>query len=328
MKRFLLPAILVASFCASVSLMDAQQNYETNLKFIREGFTNTMVGLGETTIDKAQYQNALRVLEDAQQIVNFEAKDPKIVAKNIKAKLDDAIAKMRDILESLRNVSSTDERLDIATKGIGVLKTKLPGLKTGLTDIFKTPTDLKNGMYAVVAALIATLEKFQRDAQQSGGVEPVNKASADLVGEVLKLGEELKEKLYDLSTGVQFKMAPISPVYPVIESLRKAITNWCADRRVSSESLKELMGAIDLIKNSLEKIEQVQNKSETEKKSVLVKLIRDFNKYRVSFAEYARKDKSKDFVFPARSVDGAQIALFGALKAWYQEIEPTMVPME
>ncbi|HBL98188.1 TPA: hypothetical protein DDZ86_00925 [Candidatus Dependentiae bacterium] len=322
MKRLLLPAILVASFCASVSLMGAQQNYETNMKSIREGLTNMMVGLGETTIDKAQYQNALIVLEEVQQIVNFEAKNPQIVAKNIKAKLDDAIAAIKRILENLNNGSSTDERLKIAETGIKTLKTKLPGLRTGFTDIFKTPTDLKNAMYAVVVAFIATLEKFQKDAQQSGSVSvnPVNKVPTGLEMEVRKRGEVLKEKLNKLTTGrsfIQFNQeALIRPVYPLIENLRNAIVAWCNDKRVSSESYKKLVGFVDLIRESLGEAEAVRGKGEVEEKLVLRKLIEDSNAYIASLSTYAAEDGNEGIVFPATVVSAAHKVIFGAWYDW------------
>ncbi|HBY05932.1 MAG: hypothetical protein UV38_C0003G0011 [candidate division TM6 bacterium GW2011_GWE2_42_60] len=160
MKKFLLSALFVGSFCVSALLMSSQ-NYAINVRSLQDA-ADEIATLSQDTIETASFNLSMKKLVQVQKVVNFEAKNPKIVPKQIKIILDHSISAVNDILWDLSHYENTAKKMDIAKAGVKRLVPILKSLKPSLADAFsKTTADLKKGMYDIVSALIGALTALQ-----------------------------------------------------------------------------------------------------------------------------------------------------------------------
>ena len=160
MKKILLSTLFVGSFCISALLMSSQ-NYAINVRSLQDT-ADEIATLSQDTIESASYNLSIKKLEQVQQVVNFEAKNPKIVSKQIRDTLDHAIAIVKDILWELSSYENKTKKMNIAKDGVKRLIPILKSLKPSLADAFsKTTADLKKGMYDIVNALIGALTALQ-----------------------------------------------------------------------------------------------------------------------------------------------------------------------
>ncbi|HBY05473.1 MAG: hypothetical protein UV38_C0003G0045 [candidate division TM6 bacterium GW2011_GWE2_42_60] len=164
MNKLLLSALIATGAFVGSALfaeVDVAMPYEDQIAFIREGFANTLEALGNTALDQQpQFASALLILPDAMEIIKTQAKSTTIVPAATKAKLMSAMNGISTVLINLKEAKTQEERIAIAQKAIKTLQTKLNTLKTGLFDIYKTPTDLKNAVRNATEKFIETLKKW------------------------------------------------------------------------------------------------------------------------------------------------------------------------
>ncbi|HBL98187.1 TPA: hypothetical protein DDZ86_00920 [Candidatus Dependentiae bacterium] len=255
MKRFLLRAIFVANFCVGGLLM-GEANYEKNISFLRRDLVNMIGDLKEATIDTANYQGASRAVDAAQKIINFEAKDPRIVAKNIKAKLDDALKLIRETLWDLQNRPDVSEKKKIAWDSTKKLALLLKGLKPGLTDVFTTPTALKGAMYEAVGVFMQVLTtlllKENFPTNKTAVQEPIGTEKPLGAQPFNHIDPQMKDMLQELSKE-KIEAVEVEPILEVVEDAGYDIAWFGRDNKVS---VTGQIVAFELIKKSLEEIDK------------------------------------------------------------------------
>jgi len=200
MNKLLLSALIATGALAGSALfaeVPVNMPYEEQIAFIRDGFANTLGALGDTPLDQQpQFSGALLILPDAMEIIQIQAKSTTIVPAATKAKLMSAMNRISTVLINLKEAKTQEERIAIAQKAIKTLQTNLSTLKTGLLDIYKTPTDLKNAVRNATEKFIATLKKW---------VDAYMSTQAEKRG---SLSEATKKQLIDDSKAVEIYQAP------------------------------------------------------------------------------------------------------------------------
>lgn len=162
MNKLLLSALLVTGAIAQTAFSSTtSMPYEDQIAFIRDGFANTLAALSNVKLDdKPQYQEAINVLAEVKDILGIQTKSTTIVPTATKIKLMNAANRISNTLINLKEAANQQERIDIAKKAIKSLQANLKSLKTGVMDIYKTPTDLKNALHKATESFIETLKKW------------------------------------------------------------------------------------------------------------------------------------------------------------------------
>lgn len=164
MNKLLLSALLVTGAIAQTAFSSQKTTsmpYEDQIAFIRDGFANTLAALSNVKLDdKPQYQEAMNVLAEVKDILGIQTKSTTIVPTATKIKLMNAANRISNTLINLKEAVNQQERIEIAKKAIKSLQANLKSLKTGVMDIYKTPTDLKNALHKATESFIETLKKW------------------------------------------------------------------------------------------------------------------------------------------------------------------------